>query len=408
MITTLANTRMSANKTGQNKLESNIGKMCLMNLFDGMQFSLPIFTIFLLGAGMSFTQIGLIVGASYIVALILDIPFSIVADRHSRRSFLLLSNVCFMLLNVIFFFSDSFELFFIGYCFNGLGTAFTSGIAGAFVYDTLLSLGREGEYEKAQSSIAKYRFAGKIVASLAGGYLYYMSPRLPFILQALASFVCVILSLQLREPSREKSISRSFNQIKEGFEYLFRHNTIWNAVIVFSVVDSIYDVLTNYYQPAMELSGIPVVYFGFIYVLVNVFGLLGAGLYPKMRSKIGWRSMMMLYLFANLISSLFFASRMAGLVIFAIALLTFLSASYDIYIGNIVNKIVPSSHRATALSIRSQIFNLFFFVLIYAVSLAVDHGSILAGMLVNTAVIMAALFSFAGKGHKQQSALPFG
>ena len=213
-------------KTERINLEGNVYKMCLMNFFDGLQFSLPIFTMFLLGNGMDFTQIGLIVGASYIIALILNIPFSALADKHSRKSFLILSNTCFMLLNVTFYYSHSFEMFFLGYCFNGLGTALTSGIAGAFIYDTLLSLGKEAGYEKAQARILKYRFAGKIIASLAGAYLYYINPRAPFLLQALASFTCVIISARFKEPLWEKSVSKSFRQVKEGFYYLFDHKVI--------------------------------------------------------------------------------------------------------------------------------------------------------------------------------------
>lgn len=392
-------------RTDQKKLEGNIYKMCWMNFFDGLQFSLPIFTIFLLGSGMNFTQIGLIVGASYLIAFILDIPFSALADKYSRKSFLILSNVCFVLLNVIFFFSHSFEMFFVGYCFNGLGTALTSGIASAFVYDTLLSLGEEKQYKKAQSRIIKYRFAGKIVASLVGVSLYYINPRMPFLLQALASFICVILSVWFKEPLWEKSINKSFRQVKEGFYYLFNHKVTWNAVIVFSVVDSIFDILSNYYQPVMELSDIPIIYFGIIYLFVNVVGLLGAILYPRMSSVIDWKNMMLIYIFINLISSIFFSVHIAGLVILSIALLTFSSSSYDIYIGNIVHQIVPSSHRATALSVRSQIFNLFFFVIMYIVGFSVDHSSMFVGMLINACFILIALLAFLKVSYKKSAVL---
>lgn len=310
-----------------------------------------------------------------------------------------------MLLNLIFFSSHSFGMFFIGYCFNGLGTALTSGIAGAFVYDTLLSLENEKGYEKVQSKIARYRFAGKIIASLAGAYVYSLNPRMPFLLQAFASFICVIICLRFNEPLREKSISKSLDQIKEGFAYLLRHDRIWNAIVVFSVVDSIFDVLANYYQPVMEFSQIPIAYFGIVYVFVNILGLIGVGSYPKLRAKVDWKSMMTLYLSIDLLASLFFGLHVAGLVILAIALLTFASGTHDIYIGNIVHQIVPSSHRATALSIRSQIFNLFFFVIMYVVSFSVDHGSLFIGMLINAAIILAAIMSFLRAGHKASETL---
>jgi len=35
------------------KVEKNIGRFCWMNFFDGLQLSLPVFIIFLLGTGMN-------------------------------------------------------------------------------------------------------------------------------------------------------------------------------------------------------------------------------------------------------------------------------------------------------------------------------------------------------------------
>ncbi|MDD3190245.1 MAG: hypothetical protein PHI66_00950 [Candidatus Pacebacteria bacterium] len=133
------------------------------------------------------------------------------------------------------------------------------------------------------------------------------------------------------KPTREKSVSKSFNQVKEGLSFLFKHKTIWNTVIIFSAVNAIYDVLFNYYQPVMKLSEIPLSYFGVIYVFINIFGFLGAGLYAKMKSRFDWKSIMIIYLIVNLISSLLFGAQIAVLAIVSIALLTFFAGSYDIY-----------------------------------------------------------------------------
>lgn len=382
------------NKAEQKNLESNISKVYWMNFFDGLQFSLPIFAFFLLANGMNLAQIGLILGGAYIVQFVLDIPFSILADKHSRKSFLILSNASFMLLNFIFFISHSFWMFFIGYCFNGLGTAFTSGIQSAFVYDTLLSLGKEKQYEKIQSEIIKRRYAGKIIAIAVGGYIYLINPRTPFLLQALSSLVCVLIAFQFIEPLCERSISKSFNQIKEGAGFLFKHRMIWVTVVVFCFADSIQDILKNYYQPVMKASGISLTYFSIIYILVNIFGLLGAHFYPKIKSKIDWKNIMIIYLLINAICSIFFGMQIAVLVVFSIAIFTFVTASYDIYISSIIHKIVPSSHRATTLSLFALMYNLFSFVLIYIISFFMDHSSIFIGMLISAIIMLAALLVF--------------
>ncbi|MFA7169410.1 MAG: MFS transporter [Candidatus Paceibacterota bacterium] len=285
-------------------------------------------------------------------------------------------------------------MFFLGFCFNGIGTAFSSGISSAFLYDTLLSINKEKQYEKVQAKIVQYSFIGRIIASAAGVYLYYMNPKLPFLLSAIANFICFWITFSLREPIQEKSISKSLNQVKEGFNFLFKNKIIWNTVIIFSAVNAIYDVLFNYYQPVMKLSEIPLSYFGIIYVFINIFGFLGAGLYPKIKSRLSWREIMATYLVVNMIASLFFGTQIAILVVVSIALLTFFAGSYDIYIGNIIHKTVPSSHRATTISIQGQIFMLLFLVFMNTVSFSVDHSSMLIGMIINASFALIALIAF--------------
>jgi len=365
-----------------------------MIFVDRMWFAGPIFVIFLLDRGMNFTQVGLITGASYIVSFLLDIPSSIWADRYSRRSLLILSSVAFTLLNITFFLYDSFWMFFLGFCFNGIGTAFSSGISSAFLYDTLLSMRKEKRYEKVQAKIVQYSFIGRIIASAAGVYLYYMDPKLPFLLSAIANFICFWVTFSLVEPTREKSISKSLNQVKEGLNFLFKHKTIWYIVIIFSAVNAIYDVLFNYYQPVMELSEIPLAYFGIIYVFINIFGFLGAGLYAKMKSRFDWKSIMIIYLAVNLISSLLFGAQIAILTVVSIALLTFFAGSYDIYIGSIIHKTVPSSHRATTMSIQGQLYMLLFLIFMNTVSFSVDRSSMFIGMIINACFALIALLFF--------------
>lgn len=390
-------------KTKQKNLEGNIGKVCLISLVDGMWFPFPIFILFFLQSGMSMTQIGLIVGASYLIPLLLDIPSSIWADKYSRKSVLVVGSAAFMLLNIIIFLSDSFEMFFLAFCFNGIGYACWTGIFSAFVYDTLLSLGREKQYEQTQARLLKHFFVGRIIASIFGVYIFSIDPKMPFLLSAVANFVCVISALSFKEPIREKSISKSFDQIKEGLAYLLKHKTIWNTVIVFSVVGAIWDVLFNYYQPVMQASGIPLSYFSIIYIFVSIFGFLGASFYQRMKSKIDWKGIMLVYLFVDLIASIFFGTQIAALVILSIALLTFSSGSFDIYIGGIVHKIVPSSHRATTLSIRSQMYMLFSLIFINVINFSVDYSSISVGMLISAAIILIALLGFLRSGYNKSS-----
>lgn len=381
-------------KINKDNLEGNISKLYLMGLVDGLWFTGPIFILFLLNKGMSYSQIGLIMGGNYLMSFIFDLPSSIWADKYSRKFILILGGIFLMLCNVFIYAFDSFIMFFVAFCLAGIGNALIMGTNNAFFYDTLLSIGKEKQYENILSGLLKYYFASRIISSLAGAYLYNMDPKSPFLLTALADLVYVIIAFWLAEPTREKSINKSFVQIKEGLAFLLKHKLVWNTIIIFSITGAMWDVLYDYSQPAMEASRIPVIYFGIIYSLGNFFGLLGASFYSKIKSKVDWRGIMIMYLLIDLVVAFFFGTQIATLAVLSVALLTFSSGSFDIFIGSIVHDIVPSSHRATTLSIRNQMYMLFSLVLINIVSLSMDRSSFLVGMLVSATIILIALLAF--------------
>ncbi len=378
----------------QKNLEENINKICLMNFFDGMWFPGSVFVIFLLGSGMNLTQVGLILAGSSIMPFFFDIPSSLWADKYSRKSMLILSWIAFLSMNAIYLFTHSFVMFFIAFCLNGVGTALSMGIFSAFIYDTLLTAGKEEHYEKTQSKVKKYFFAGRLLASIVGAYIYSINPRMVFLLSTIESVICLALIFSLKEPPREKSLSKSFRQIREGLGFLLRHKITWYAIVAFSLMAGIYELLFDYFQPVMKLAEIPVAYFGVVYFLSSSFRILGLVLYPKIRKYMDWQNIIFLYLFIALIAALSFTTNSQFLVIAAVIVSSLTLSSQDVFIGNLINRIVPSTHRATALSIQSQIHLVFNAVLLVIVSGISDKFSIGIGMILVSIVIVITSAAF--------------
>jgi hypothetical protein len=308
-----------------------------------------------------------------------------------------------MLQNIIYAVSGSFELFFIASCCNGIGEALWGGTFNALVYDTLLSLGKEKEYEKTQLRIMKSFFVGKFIASILGAYIYLINPRAVFWLSALFSMIHVAFVFSLKEPTREKSISKSFDQIKEGLGFLLNKKTIWNTILIFAVMSATCDVLAEYSQPVLQASKIPVAYFGVIYLFASLSQYLGASIYPYIKSKIAWKNVMIVYLLINIICSLCFGVHPAVLVVLAILLRSIAFGSQSTYISNIVHQIVPSSHRATTMSINNMIYMLFFLIFLNVVGFSMDHSSILVGMFINASIASVALAVFLRIGYKKSA-----
>ena len=367
-------------KIEQKGLEGNVGKICLMNFLDGLWFPMSVFVIFLLDNGMSLTQAGLILGAYSIMPFFLDLPSSILADKHSRKSMLILMSLAYLFQNIFYFFGHSFAIFFLASCFNGIGTALSMGISSAFVYDTLLSIGKEKNYEKAQSKVMVSLFAGRLLAS-AGVFIYLIDPRMVFSLATVVTFAGLCVAFSLKEPPRQKSASKPLLHINEGFAFLFKHKIVWHTAIVFSLMAGVCGVLFDYYQPVMKAAGISVAYFGMVYFVANSFSFAGAFFYPKLSKYAGWKKIMLLYLAIALVAALSFATQSQFSIIAAVIISSLSLGLQGVFISNIINKIAPSTHRAIALSIQTQMQLIFNFILLMAVSIISDKISIAAGMI---------------------------
>lgn len=391
---------MNMDKKEQKNLEDNIGKICLMNFLDGMWFPMSVFVIFLFDNGMSLTQVGLILGAYSIMPFFLDLPSSILADRHSRKLMLVLMSSAYLLQNAIYFFGHSFLMFFIASCFNGIGNALSMGIASALVYDTLLSVGKEKNYEKAQSKVVISFYAGRLLAS-SGALIYLANPRMVFLLAVIVTAIEVITAISLKEPWREKGTSKPLIHIREGLGFILKHKTIWHTVVIFSVMAGICGVLFDYYQPVMKAAGISVVYFGIIYFFANVAGFFGAVIYPKLVERVNWKGIMFLYLFMAMAAALFFTVNSQFLIVAAVVLSSLLLGLQGVFIGNVINRIVPSTHRATALSVQTQMHLVFNFILLMAVSVIADKVSINAGMFLIFILAVMAFAAFFGLANKE-------
>jgi hypothetical protein len=304
---------------------------------------------------------------------------------------LVLMSIAYTAQNAIYFIGHSFAAFFFATCSNAIGTALSLGISSAFVYDTMLSLGKEKQYEKAQSRVVKSYYAGRFLA-FAGAFIYLANPRMVFLLATIVSFASFCTALYLKEPPREKSISEPFHHIKEGLGFLLKHKMVWHTVVAFSLIGGICELLSNYYQPIMKSAGISVVYFGIIYFIANFFSLLGSVFYRKVRQLIDWKKIMFLYLFITLIATLSFTTNSQFLIIAAIVMSSLSLGLQAVFIVNVINKIVPSTHRAIALSIQTQMHLIFNFILLIAVSVISDKISISIGMiLVSVLVVMVSV-----------------
>jgi predicted MFS family arabinose efflux permease len=375
-------------------LEENLKRFYLLNFLDGLWVLYPIYILFMLDYGMSLTAIGIVLGAQSLVQFLFEIPSSIWADKFSRRNIMIWNGVFILFSDAMFLYFHSFPFFLLACCLAGLGNAFYSGTFSAIIYDTLLNLGREKDYECVQSRVNKGYFLGGAIASLFGAYLYAHSHTALLVLTSLVHISYIVVACTLHEPGRVKSESRSFAQMREGVAFLRKEKLVWYLLIVFSLTAATADFSFVYYQPVLRSMRVPVENYGVIYVIVNLLNYWGAGAYLKLKNKSDWRSLMFIFMLINFFAALLLGSGMLVPALLAVAFISLSFGAQNIYVGNIIHRSVPSSHRATALSIQAQMGKVFYLVLIAGLGYVVDRSSIAFGLGLNALIVLVALVFF--------------
>lgn len=373
---------------------SNIPKLYLASFFEAMWFAGPVWILYFLSIGLNLEEIGILVSALFFTQVIFEIPSSVWADRYSRKNILMIGTLFTVIAQIFFLAGNSFIYFLAAVIFFGLSNSFSSGTESAIVYDTLLNLGREKEYDRIKSRIQGIYFLGRAVISVGGVLAYAYDHKLPFLLSVITGFVSIFVLSLVKEPEFHKSSGTHFGQIKEGLKFLLANEKIWLIVIVFSLMSAASDVIYNYYQPVLDLAGLPVVYLIFVYLGVNIASFIGSMSYTILAKKISLNKILAFYLAVTFMISLVFAFGRLILILPLIMLLSFCFGSHGIYMTSLINEVVPSSHRATTLSIQSLINTIMLSVLIIFIGTIAKNYSVFWSMIFNAGVVLIAFIGF--------------
>lgn len=375
-------------------LRSNIRKFYLIGFLEALWFPLPIFILYLMDSGLDLGQVGILLSVLVLVQVVFEIPSSIWADKYSRKNILIIGMMFSALSSWMLFQNGSFEYFLIAMAFMGFSSALRSGTDSAIVYDTLLNLGEEKKYDKTQSKIMVCFFWSRIVASVAGALFYSMDHRLPFLFAVYSSISLIIVLLTLKEPEFHKSAGSHIDQIREGIKFLVNEKKIWLIVITFSLMLAASDVLFYYYQPVLDHAGLTVLYLSFVYVGINLASSMGSMTYLYLSRRLSQERILIFYFSVVILCSLAFMTNNLTLILLFIVLLSFNFGTQYIYITGLINRIVPSSHRATTISIQSQLYLFLFSIIIVIVGEVSKEFSLFCGMAVNFSIVLLAFAIF--------------
>lgn len=152
-------------------------------------FTWPILTLFLLHRGLTFTRIGTLSAVSALLVVVLEVPTGALADRIGRRNVLAVGMAAMGLSHAGFVVAETFPAFAALYAVWAVGLACRSGIADAWLYETLRDALDADAFTRVRGrGGAVYQWTSA-VTMIVGGALYVADPTYPFLAAALLNVV---------------------------------------------------------------------------------------------------------------------------------------------------------------------------------------------------------------------------
>ena len=143
-----------------------IWKATAYRFLDTLVLIYPFYTVMFAEYGLTPIQIGVVLAAWSMTAIVLEIPTGALADRVSRRWLLLIAQLIRGTGFLLWFLFPGFWGFLIGLVLWGVKTALVSGTFEALLFDELKAEGREHLYARAIGRAQTGRFLGVMVSAL--------------------------------------------------------------------------------------------------------------------------------------------------------------------------------------------------------------------------------------------------
>ncbi|MGH7927054.1 MAG: MFS transporter [Candidatus Binatia bacterium] len=360
-------------------------------------FPIPVITIFWQEQiGMSLADI-MILQAIFAVAIVaLEFPSGYIADRLGYRLSLCLGAVFWVVGWTLYAVGTTFGAMVIAEVVLGAGFAFTSGADSALLYVSLKASDSVSQYTRWEGRVRAAAQVSEAVSSGLGGWLYSLSPRLPFWLQipvALGGYGAVAATREIKsETSQERipHLARAW--------HIVRHALVRNARLRSAMMLSVSLGISTYVavwliQPWMRRRGIPVAWFGPLWALAHLW-LAGVSLMSaRVAEALGIsRSLLVCCALAGIAYLGLGLSMSGGGVIFYLGFMTVRGLQGPL-LASVLQKDAPPEDRASVLSLNALLFRLVAAVVLPPIGMLADGWGL--DFVLTALALMAGTFSLA-------------
>jgi len=341
---------------------------------------MPIIVLYYLLNNLSFTEIGTLAAVTSLIHMSTEIHGGIFADINGKKTSLMLHALFGMLTMLFYFIGDSFSWFLLASLMYGIAGAFITGTRNALLYDSLSQLNRTKEFKKFTGKVMLYSHVVNAVLLLGVPILYTYHNKLPFLIGLIFFLVAFVLSLFFVEPPIDKSFKGKkgiYNQkLFAALKEIQLSKKLMSSIFLSVVTVAFVFMSSEFIQPLLQISTLPVIYFGIIYAIMRVLAGLGGALTHKLEQYMQADKLLTIGLLGIVCSFLGFTYGTGIAIILAVLVLKFAEGLNRVTLEDEINQNIKSKNRTTVLSIASLSQVIFRAVLVFAFGIVADISGV--------------------------------
>ena len=347
-------------------VKSNLWKLQVLKGLEFAWFPIPTLILFYQSYGLDLEQAVLLKSILSLSVFIFEIPSGYIADVLGRKKSLIAGGLVWIFSLILYCLGKGFIIFAIAEVFSGLAASLISGADTAIAFDSLVQIGREGDYRRLQGRLVAIAGITEAICGIVGAAVASVNLVYPFYLQTVFIIAYCILVLTLVEPKPHISVAQIAPQgnIKELLQIvrlaLFENKNLRWLILLSANFGTATFLIVWLAQADMNQRGLPIEAFGFAWAFFHIVLSLASIKASSLEDFLGIKQV-----FLGLILVMGGSYIFLGLIeqtwgIIFIAVIYLVRGLRTPLLLNHINQHVSSSIRATVLSVNSFVFRLGF------------------------------------------------
>lgn len=360
-----------------------------ISLLAGLEFTsyfgiTSFWILFFIQNGLSLLQIGLLESIFHGTSLLCEIPSGMLADRFSYKTNLYLARLSSIGSSILILFGQgNFWIYAIAMMVNAWSYNFDSGTSTAFLFDSAVEAGQKDRYLQISSFLSGVAEVTRTLGTVVAGFFIHGALAWTYYIAIGLSLLSILLIFLMKEPE-SKSDERNHLTLKRILEVVKQEwqdkPVLFYWMLTYQLVGTIMCMFYFYYQ--QKISDLASWQVSLIMLIGSGFNLLAVYLASQIGKK--WNSNQIFPILVALTGLvLLLVTFKTPFAYLSVYLLT--NALYAVYqpiYYNDLQAYLPSSVRATMLSINSMMFSLSMIVIFPLTGWLIDTCGFVAVFLV--------------------------